>query len=51
MSQLQENADQDPLLDAIQRYAQVVCWFLWLLPEWCEEYTGLGNGPEIIDQF
>ena len=25
MSQLQENADQDPLLDAIQRYAQVVC--------------------------
>ena len=26
MSQLQENADQDPLLDAVQRYHNYVCW-------------------------
>ena len=26
MSQLQENADQDPLLDAVQRYHDYVCW-------------------------
>ena len=28
MSQLQENADQDPLLDAIQRYAGGVLIFM-----------------------